>query len=555
VSAIPRGELRLASFSSVAEDQAKLELATTLFQRADAALFDAETYHKQLSSAVGDGAYDIAIPPPAAPGATGLKQFVEDLSVDGSIGDISGKLNLLAILEKSYEWFGFHDFFMVIRELEPVGCPDGAQGDCRRVVAQYWPSPMRPDEFVGTKEELGRDLAVLVLRGQVRNKGDEWRRVAAADVAPPFLMAPETPSSMAALEATAKGMEILTLGESHPDCLDQAELACIDLAREAFRLSIERENTVHPAAAFGQALIELDAALRAARDLDPALTVESHLSKAEVRTSRARQSEFLRLAMDRSDLGPRFSLLDLHGLAPGETSIDVARRFACSLADYRRANWQGCISEIGELQNFPLPLQPYVEAALIDASLTEAADDDSFKTQLDALDKRLSSSSGQNTSDADHLLGRVMLKHACTRTNTLDDDGFAELVRRATDNAPHGTARQEAMIQAAACRPTQEFPSEADLQPLIASMEAMPDGKERHGFELLLSQYRIRQGQLDAALDLAKRALQLPWTGPYVRKAPEFAAMIASPDHGRGFIEASFTTATLSDLESCYRLE
>jgi hypothetical protein len=259
--------------------------------------------------------------------------------------------------------------------------------------------------------------------------------------------------------------------------------------------------------------------------------------------------------MDRSDLGPRFSLLDLHGLAPGETSIDVARRFACSLADYRRANWQGCISEIGELQNFPLPLQPYVEAALIDASLTEAADDDTFKTQLDALDKRLSSSSGQNTSDADHLLRRVMLKHACTRASTLDDDGFAELVRRTTDNAPHGTARQEAMIQAAACRPMQEFPSEADLQPLIASMEAMPDGKERHGFELLLSQYRIRQGQLDAALDLAKRALQLPWTGAYVRKAPEFAAMIASPDHGRGFIEASFTTTTLSDLESCYRLE
>jgi hypothetical protein len=462
-------------------------------------------------------------------------------------------------VEESYELFGLHDYFVVIREIEP--CRPAAEEKCWRIVAQYWPSRMRPEVFIGTEDQLARDLAVLVLRGAVQNQGDVWRRTAAAreGAAPPFLMAAATPTSMTALEATARGLQILTLGREHPQCRKKAEtkLECILLALAAFQQSDELEQTLNPVAAFGHALIELDAAFTAARNMERELTVESHLRHAEGWTSLARQSEFLRSTMDRTDLGSGFKLLELHGIVPGDDLIHLSRRFACALANYRRANWQDCVSEINDLKgvlDFPPPLQPYVEAALIDASLTEATADH-FDSQFKALMHRLSSSVDADAEHSKYQLRRVALKHACEREDTLDDDSFAALVRATSDNAPNRSTHQEAIVLAAACRQGQRFPTEADLNPIVDSVEAMQDDEERHRFELLLAQYRMRQGRLDAALDLARRALPLPWTRPYVLKAPEFAEMISSPVYGPEFVKASFATATLSELESCPRLQ
>jgi hypothetical protein len=194
-----------------------------------------------------------------------------------------------------------------------------------------------------------------------------------------------------------------------------------------------------------------------------------------------------------------------------------------------------------------------VEAALTDVSLTEANADD-FDSRFNALMQRLSSPGEENAEKTKELLRLVALKHACEREDALDDDGFAALLQETT-KAPHQRVYQEAIVLAAACRQEQSFPSEADLEPIVASLEDMED-EERHRFELLLALYQIRQGRLDAALDLARRALPLPWAGPYVLKMPAFAELLKSPEHQREFIEASFAATTLSEgLESCPRLE
>lgn len=559
---MPRGELRLASFPSVAQDEEKIVLATTLFQRADAAVADAEKHHRQLSFAIASTNYDIEIPPPAAPKGSDLRTFVSDLSLDtaGNAGgtNFSISYNALAILEKTYQWIGKTDYFVVIRDLQSEKCSDSGETSCWRMVAQYWPSLMRPSEFSGTKDQLARDLAVLVMRGAAHNQGVTWRRQAARDEPPPFLLADATPNTMESLESAAKGIEILTIGESHPKCQGRSEAECLGSARAEFDLSMALDESLSPAAAYGLALIELDSALRAARKLAVELEVETFLTNAEKWTVQASGSRFLRSLMKSERLATKFGLLELNGVSPGEHMIDVARRFACALAEYRRANWKSCLEQIKELEDFPAPLRPYLEAAFLDSSFYEAVETGaSLAEQLDALKKRLPISGAEAPSNSGELfmLRRVMLRHACRRQGALSRDEFEFIAQEAAHDAPNQILHNEAIILASACRQGQNYPGENEIATIIAEVDAMPEGKERRHYELLLSQYWIRRGKMDLAFALAKSALELPWTRFFVRQAPEFAPMIESDPHGDAFIRESFAISALTDLESCYWLE
>ena len=272
----PNGELYFASFPAVAGDTKKNELATDLFERADATVEHAADLYKILPQAVEYPEHAVPIPPSTPPSATGIRQlihsFVLSTIIEKENTKFSIQFDLLAMLEESYAYFGYQNYYVVVKSLDASDkCKPKAVGDCWEIVAKYWPSLLRPEIFVGTKDELAQDLSVLILRGALRNEGDVWQNAAAAEDPPPFIMAAETPSTMQSLESTATGIQMLKLGLAHPNCQDKSEDGCVDAARKLF------EQTPSPVAAFGQALIEIDAALRAARRLEPDLEVESHL--------------------------------------------------------------------------------------------------------------------------------------------------------------------------------------------------------------------------------------------------------------------------------------
>ena len=552
----PNGELYLAGLPDVLSKPEKKELASRLFQSADATIEKAASLYGLLPLAVDFVRHDVPIPPPAPPSEGGIKKFLPDFDIDATLEQessrISLQVNALEMLQATYSVFGYSNFYIVFRSVDQVACAPGVQGKCWQIVAQYWPSLMHPERLIGNEDQLAEDLAVLVVRGALRNEGDEWRRHAAPADPPPFIMAAETPSTMLGLEATAKGMQMLKLGKSHPECQGKSEEECIEAARALFQLSIDRERTLNPVASFGAALIEIDAAQKAARRLESDVRVESHLNQAEVWANRAMQSEFLRTTVALNGDNLKFGLLDLGGLVPDPQLVDLSRRFACALADYRRAQWDGCIAKVGKPSDFPPALQPYVDAAKIDASLGAPAAGLDPKAELRKLSARIAGLEAQAPRDANmiFMLRRVLLRHACGRPERFDPSGFDDLIRRTLDYASSRQARSEVFVEAASCFSGQTFPAGTDVEAVRSAAALMPD-EERERFMFLLSQHRLRSGDLEGAFDFAKEALQLPWAGAYIRTAVEFQPLLAGAK-GEDLITASFAPSPkYAGLESC----
>ena len=562
-AAKPSGTLHLGLVPSIVVDAEKKSLAESLFSRAYAALDDAERYHKILSFADITNTHDVAVPPQAGPREPSLRSLISELTVDakGEVGDTSfvARFDLVELLIQSYRWIGAIDYDLIIGDLDTVQCPDGSDG-CWRVVARYSPSDRFATESIGTPDELIRDLAVAMLRGAARNRGQEWKETAGKKGDLPFLDADAVPMSMKALEATAKGTDILRQGEQHIECLGDPS-ACFVRAREYLEHGRRYTDKPNPAADFGLALLELDAAFSDARKLTSELDVETHLKLANLHAARALQSKFVLSFVKRNDVLTNFKLLRLEGLAPGGELIDLAQQFSCALADYRRANWKECVTKIdGNLDAVPQPLKPYLEAALFDSRLSKMAPTDGqFFAEIAILKKRMSSFNTSDVDDAKHLfmLRRIFIKHACGRRDVIDDEEFDRFVRDTADNAPDRNWRKEAWILAANCRQHQTYPLPSQLEQTLSTVGGMPDIKERRRFELLVSAYWLRQGDMDTALEFAIRALELPWTRAYVKNSPEFAQMIRSAQHMNAFYQRSFDlrhddgTAEFSDFGNC----
>ncbi|MER8542574.1 hypothetical protein NKH17_24565 [Mesorhizobium sp. M1334] len=492
-----------------------------------------------------------------------LDEFIESFFIDTSAKSesitFSLRLNALAIIKRTYDLFGLTDYYIVIHSIDAAPCADESSAKCLAVVAQYWPSALRPQRLVGTKAELAQNLSVLVLRGALRNAGDEWRSQASPGDTPPFIMAPDIPSTMVGLDAVAKGVQLLQLGPAHEACRDKTDLECIKVAQSFFELSIVEEakaaeQTLSPIAAFGQSLIEIDSALRASRKLASELTVEGHLHMAELSATRALTSESLR-AISESTRWDDFhlDLLQLGGLRPNRHLIDLSRRFACALADYRRADWQGCIKKVREIKDVPSSLQPYLEAAQTDATLGTATAED-LQNELKALNERIGSLGGNSdaSSKLRFALRRIMLKHVCSRPDTADLASFEEMIRATVNDAPSVDARRGVLLQSASCRTAQTYPSTLAVAEIIKQVKGMRAGGDRPRFMLLISEYRLRSGDLDDAYETAVEALELPWAGAFIRNTSDFARLLQYGAKGEALYLAALSVPNeTASIETC----
>jgi hypothetical protein len=555
LAGMPSGALRFAMVDDVGDDAAKADVARAIFERVDAGIEAAVKFHRQVSFIQEDGAYDVDIPAPPPHSSIGIEKYLRSASVEAALKEentsIELKFDIVALIEKTYEWFGLFDYYLVIRGIEPTSCLPDQTGGCWKLIAQFRPSNLHADEFVGTEESLARDLAVFVVRGAARNKGDEWRATA-NDRNPSFLTEPAIPVTIGALQQTAEGLDILQLGLAHPRCFQLTPLHCIDLARRALTFGTVQARTVNPVSAYGRALIELDAGLRAAESLAPELIVEQHLSNAGALASQASANDFLAALMSKEDFAAQFTLVQLGGVKVDETLITMARRFSCALSERRRARWAGCVDTVGALSDFPAPLQPYIEAALIDANLNvlkpaEAA------AEINLLSERVAElAQSPEQSRLTFMLGLVLIDHVCQSPALLGDSDFRHLVQAVLSVAPHSGGVNEAILRASGCRAGQLAPTNNEIQAAVADLEAMPMVQERFRLELLNAEYEIRVGNLARAVDLTRRALAFPGAGAFVRASASFAPIMNGPA-GFSLKKLSFSFEEGSVAEPCER--
>src|SRR6185369_4006111 len=119
----------------------------------------------------------------------------------------------------------------------------------------------------------------------------------------------------------------------------------------------------------------------------------------------------------------------------------------------RRAQWGGCIAKVGQTSDFPPALQPYVEAAKIDASLEAAPAGQDLQVELQKLSDQIAALEAQAPRDSDmiFMLRRVLLRHACGRPEWFDPSGFDGLIHETLQYAANQQARSEVIVEAASC--------------------------------------------------------------------------------------------------------
>ncbi len=565
MSGKPSGTLNIYLMSDVSIDPTKKALANELFNKADAEIENARRYYRILSFVPEGSPNTVTIPKRSGPNQSRFRDFVNEFTLGASTQEstngfyLTVKINLLNILEESYKWWGFTDHFLVFTGITSVECSDKQKKDCWNVTAQYSPSNPRTINLVGTKEEISRDLAVFILLGALRVRDDVWQKSSSTDVQP-YLKESAVPSKMVELEATAKGIEILKDGMRHSACMDKDSNYCLNRARNALETSIrhsqENENRYILVAAYGLAFIEIDAAIRAARRLEPSLTVIKHLQKAERFTQIAISSEFLRARMESgSDHWMEQEFLELSGFHPSYSFIKHVQKFSCALVHHRRANWKNSFSMLEDISDFPKSIRTYLEAARLDAKLNRFEDDEfssEFSGGLEILN-------GTQDDNQHFKLGLVVIEHTCKRPDLVDDDEFEKMAQIIAEKVPVGNnnALREVVIRASSCRQNQEYPTNLQIADVQNFADEPANDYVEHGqLQLLLFKYHMRKDDLDAALKAAIKAFHLPWARIYLNNIEEFARIKNSEQrqHHNKYIEESAKveiSSELVDLENC----
>ena len=291
-----------------------------------------------------------------------------------SYGNIAITIDGLKLLEKLYGFTPWHNRFLFLREIVAIPCRDDSSEPCYDVTAAYHPSSLRSEKLHGTVDELGKDLAVLVLRGAIRahEEEDRERKASASDTMPRYLSAASTPAHMDALINTDMGLGILRKGTSHVACRGLQFEECKHKAREALETALSDrfgKLTVNPTAAMGLALLELSDAMRDARELIPARQVEARFLIADRLMKEARVDKYIRRLLSDHQFVDGLVLLGMNGVVVDDSLYDVLKSFRCALQSYRRANWQDCISRLGDINSYPAPVKPYLEAAQLEAKI------------------------------------------------------------------------------------------------------------------------------------------------------------------------------------------
>ncbi len=563
--AMPRGELRLVLDPAIQSDETKARLAFSVFQRAETDVGEAEKHHGTLSFRRA-ARVQVAVPPTASPGGNRLADFITDFvvktSVDSESGQIALSLNGIAVLEALYGTFGIHDYFLVVTDMGEIECLEGKDPPCLRIIAKFSPSSLRPEEFKGTLEELGQDLAVMIVRGAVSRAGNEWRQInREKDVSPPFLLAASTPENMSSLEATAVGMAILKMGESHPKCTAVAKREeCRKRAEEAFLDAIAsrlNDNVSNSPAALGLALIELDKSFSGSQSHQHAEKIETSLKKAHRWLKAARQSWYLRESIQDTSALNQFGLLKIEGVALDESLYDLVERYICALHSYRRADWQGCIDKIGDPKTYPLPIRPYIEAANLEARLHLATDPRLRVEILKGVESIIFAKPSRFSAEKNLrqlLYQRVAARYMCMNPDDFDARQFEEISRAIIVNPLVSKGLSEVILEVSDCYPNASLPFRLDLENIKSEINGTSTGVSVHRIQLELAKYFVRVNDLDNALVHAKKALPLPYAGTFIQNSPAFKPLMKSDDHGWKLIRAHLSQEDQIVFEACHQL-
>ena len=530
----PSGTLDYYLMSDIATDPAKAKLADDIFGDAEIAIEAAEDHYRTLSFLAENRDYGATIPPSRGPNKSGIRDFIEEFTVGVATTDaekpihVTITFNVLNLLKKSYELFGWIDYYVVFKTLKTVSCSKAEAAECWSARVHYWPLFPRPVKLFGTSQEISQDLAVLLLHGALHDRDAEWRKSAASNGVPPFLMKTATPPTMHTLEAASKGFSILSRGMDHPDCRRNVAFECVEAARkhlaEAEVIS-EDEDKFSAVAAFGLALVEMDAAFRAAQRFDSALTVVRHLREAESWIQRASPNDFLEKAIKEEMAQNTFaSFLELYGLRPDESFLRLVRDFSCILVEHWRENWEHCLLMLDDAVEFPQPLAPYLDAARLEAEFSEYP---VFK--INAL--LVEASELRPTAPNGFRRDLALIRQICMRPEVVDAERFAGLVKAVTQRAPQGNiaALHELILQSSGCRIAQSFPTEEQMQSAVRYVETFPHGMERGRLFLALHEYYIRIGDINSALYASVEALHLPWTREYLANSSGLSKFFQNP--------------------------
>lgn len=567
--AAPRGELRLALESSIQADPDEASVAAKLFQLADSEVDNAQGYHERLSFApdTGQGAL-VPMPPTESPGGHTLQKivtsFLIETSLDQETGRIAVSIDGVALLEALYGAVGRTDYFLSIVNIEDADCVNPGVGPCYKVFARFHPSDERTQVFEGSVDEIARDLSVLVVTGVVRRAGDVWRLDPANGAQPyPYLLAASLPPRMSALEDTAKGIEILQDGTGHPACQSFTAEDCLISARTLLERAVDEKRggvSDNPVAAFGLSLIATQEGLDAAAAFKADRFVEAKLQQAERLMRRARKSAFVREKLA-AGFADRFKGLKLQGLALNEDFYADVGKFVCTLDAYRQADWTGCLGQVGEISDYPPALTPYLQAAKFYAELMHAQDAQARATTVLTIRQALATieADGTLTLQAKRYrrwpLHRILVLNACIHPEDASEAALKGDASEFVNSAPDFDARWIAKAEVAGCPIGGDLVPAESVQRVDHLINNLNDEESRHRLELALAKYYVREGDFDGALALLKRAIQLPYVGPYVRSAPEFAPFMASGTPAEAFIDAYYELLPQLQGQDCQAVE
>ena len=568
VAAEPSGALYPYLFASVANDKKKSALADNIFHTANTHITTAVEHYNSLSFSSNT---EPTLPDYSGPKQNSIRDYIERINIGAEVEDqpitFEVEVKLIALWEKTYEWAGSVNYYIVFRSIEitqPEHCDSDQVHRCWKIVVQYWPSTLPPVQLTGTEETLSRDLAVLVLRGSLRLRDDEWRRGDEPQLgALPHLTAASIPITMESLEAIASGFDILIQGMDHPDCtIESSSADCLDYVHNLFLSSAEttvrRRPRYRPMAAYGIAHIELQLAMQAARNMKSSFLVMTHLENARRLTLRAFESPFLQERVKRHELTSllplKTDIVDLVGMPPSRYVAKMIQMFACALYEGRLQNWERCIALLNKIEPIPEPLQPYVSATLLDAELSSTTIEspespvgasrnyqqpaaklkEAFRRLSLQLNAPPTGAETWETGNGEAVFsGLVLLPKLCHRRDVIDDNSFARLSESIVERVLPGTyqIQHEIIIRAAACREGQTYPSDWDVAKAKESLAAMENEIERARVGVPLFLYYVRANDLDAALGVAKYSLRLTGSRAILAKTTELGTLSEREDY------------------------
>ena len=564
--AAPRGELRLAvppSFDGdKLNDTSKTAVAADLFTRVESLVDEVQEDHEWLSLTDANQPEPLVrMPPRERPGGHTLQKLITGFIIETSFDQKSGRVALsidgIALLESLYGMVGWQDYFLEISSIDEVACESEGEENCFEVIAHFSPSRQRINiKAKGKIDELARELAFLVLRGVVFNSEVAWKEEMRETVQPlPYVPAKLLPKSMAALEASATGIEILLKGQGYAGCGTQTD--CRDRAKYWFEQAVERDaGETNPIAALGLGLIAMEEGLLSARRMMPRRLVESKLKQANTYMSKVRYDDFVRDRLESQSFASKFAGLNLAGAVLDEKFFKQISNFVCVLDAYHRGSWKECLRQIGDLDDYPKALIPYLEPAQLHARLRSAATDTEKQAGKSEVRKRLHEVETNSSLPAypkrirKWALQRVIILDACADPDHgISEQEFSELAKGLVNFAPHQEARLIAKVEVEGCIPV--YSPVQGNQSLNTLVRQLDDDGARHRLEFALAKYYVRVNDLDLALQLLKNALPLSYVGPYVRDSDEFLSFRESKTHSEAFFEAYYAGLAGSMDLSC----